>query len=186
MTGFAELWLPIVVASVFVFIVSAIIHLLLPWHKNDYPRLPDEDRVRTALRPLKIPPGDYLLPRPATIREMRTPEYTEKITQGPVMRLTVLPNEMPTMASNFIFWFIYTIMISFFSAYLTGRALPPGAEYLQVFRFTGAVAFLGYVAALWQMSIWFRRSVALSFKATVDGLIYALVTAGTFGWLWPR
>ena len=23
-------------------------------------------------------------------------------------------------------------------------------------------------------------------KGTVDGLIYALLTAGTFGWLWPR
>jgi len=39
--------------------------------------------------------------------------------------------------------------------------------------------------ALWQMSIWYRRAWSTTIKATVDGLIYALLTAGTFGWLWP-
>jgi hypothetical protein len=47
-------------------------------------------------------------------------------------------------------------------------------------------AFLGYAGALWQMSIWYRRAWSTTIKATVDGLIYALLTAGTFGWLWPR
>ena len=58
--------------------------------------------------------------------------------------------------------------------------------YLRVFRFAGATAFIGYAVALWQMSIWYRRAWSTTIKATVDGLIYALLTAGTFGWLWPR
>jgi len=78
-----------------------------------------------------------------------------------------------------------TLVVSF-AAYMAGRALPPGTIYLQVFRFIGATAFIGYTLALWQMSIWYRRSWSLTIKATIDGLVYALLTAGTFGWLWPR
>ena len=69
---------------------------------------------------------------------------------------------------------------------MTGRALPPGSPYLSVFRFAGVTAFLSYAVALWQMSIWYQRSWSTTFKATIDGLIYALLTAGTFGWLWPK
>jgi hypothetical protein len=64
--------------------------------------------------------------------------------------------------------------------------LPAGSDYLRVFRFAGTTAFIAYSAALWQMPIWYRRSWVITIKATVDGLIYALLTAGTFGWLWPR
>ena len=77
-------------------------------------------------------------------------------------------------------------MIGVFAGYVAGRALPPGAHYLQVFRFAGATAFTSHVLALWPMSIWYRRSWSLTLKATFDGLLYALLTAGTFGWLWPR
>ena len=90
------------------------------------------------------------------------------------------------MGRNLTLWFLYLVAVGIFAAYVTGRALSPGAPYLQVFRFTGAVAFAAYALALWQMSIWYRRAWTTTIKATVDGLIYALLTAGCFGWLWPR
>ena len=40
--------------------------------------------------------------------------------------------------------------------------------------------------ALLQFSIWYRRSWVTTLKSMIDGLLYALLTAGTFGWLWPR
>ena len=55
-----------------------------------------------------------------------------------------------------------------------------------MFRFVGASAFLAYTVALWQNSIWLKRAWSSTLKHTFDGLVYALVTAGTFGWLWPR
>jgi quinol-cytochrome oxidoreductase complex cytochrome b subunit len=61
-----------------------------------------------------------------------------------------------------------------------------GASNLTVFRFVGATAFMGYSLALWQMSIWYRRGWMLTIKSTIDGVIYAGLTAGIFGWLWPR
>ncbi|MBI1808016.1 MAG: hypothetical protein HYR76_13325 [Ignavibacteria bacterium] len=186
MTELSTLYLPILLSSVIVFIVSSIIHMVLPWHKNDYPKMSNEDKVMDALRPLAIPPGDYLVPRPSTRQEMRSPEFIEKMKKGPVVMLTVWPNGPASMGKNLILWFLYAAVVSLFAAYVAGRALPAGAAYLHVFRFAGVTAFIGYSVALWQMSIWYHRAWSTTIKATVDGLIYALLTAGTFGWLWPQ
>ncbi|HUQ47262.1 MAG TPA: hypothetical protein VM053_03340 [Gemmatimonadaceae bacterium] len=186
MTGLVSLWLPILLSSVLVFVASSIIHMASPWHKNDYPRLPDEDAFRSAVGPLEIPPGDYLVPRPLKREDHKTPEFAEKLKQGPNVLMTVLPKGSFGMGRNLAMWFVYLIVVTIFAAYVAGRALPPGTDYLQVFRFAGTVAFIGYSAALWQLSIWYRRSWSLTIKATVDGLVYALLTAGAMGWLWPR
>ncbi|MCH7490780.1 MAG: hypothetical protein IID05_08795, partial [Gemmatimonadetes bacterium] len=50
---------------------------------------------------------------------------------------------------------------------------------------TGTVAFAGYGLALLQGSIWFGRKWGATLRSVFDGLVYALVTAGMFGWLWP-
>jgi hypothetical protein len=185
MVPLAALWLPMLLSAVIVFVASSVIHMVLPWHKNDYPKVPNEEGVRAALRPLAIPPGDYMVPRPASREEMRDPKFVEKINQGPNLILTVLPSGPWSMGRNLALWFLYSLIVSLFAAYIASRALPRGAGYMQVFRFAGTTAFLGYSAALWQMSIWYRRAWSTTAKATVDGLIYALLTAGTFGWLWP-
>jgi hypothetical protein len=186
MTGLLALWVPIVVSAVIVWVASSIIHTGPFWHRSTYPKLPNEDKVRDALRPLAIPPGDYFMPRTADMKEMRSPEFIEKMKQGPVMVMTVMPNGPVSMGRNLLQWFIYLLVVSFFTAYVTGRALPPGTDYLHVFQIAGATTFIGYVLALYQLSIWYRRGWGLSIRYTVDGLIYALLTAGTFGWLWPR
>jgi len=180
------LWLPILLSSVIVFVASSIIHMASPWHKSDYPKMPNEDKVMDALRPLAIPPGNYMIPRPSTREEMKSPEYKEKIKKGPVMMLTVWPNGPMSMGHALILWFLYCAVVGLFTAYITGHILPTGAAYKHVFRFAAVTAFLGYSAALWQMSIWYHRPWSTTIKITIDGLIYALLTAGTFGWLWPR
>jgi hypothetical protein len=186
MTGLDALWLPILLSSVIIFLVSSVIHTVLPWHKNDYPKIPNEDKVMDALRPLAIPPGDYMVPRPSTHEQMRSPEFIEKMKNGPVMVVTVMPNGQMSMARNLVLWFVYIAVVGVCAAYVAGRALPAGSAYLHVFRFIGAIAFIGYSVALWQMSIWYQRAWSTTIKATIDGLIYASLTAGTFGWLWPR
>ncbi len=186
MASLSSLWLPILLSAVIVFVVSSVIHMASPWHKSDYPKLPNEEKVMEALRPLALPPGDYMMPRPSSMQEMRSPEFVEKRNKGPVMVMTVLPNGQAGMGLNLLFWFLYSVVVGVFAAYVAGRALPVGAPYLHVFRFAGVTAFVGYSLALWQMTIWYRRSWLTTLKSTVDGLIYGLLTAGTFGWLWPR
>ena len=186
-TVLLSLWLLILLLAVAVFLVSSIIHMALAfWHKSDLLAVPNQDRVQEVLRPFNIPPGDYVLPRGDCAADMRKPEFTDKLTKGPVAILTVLPSGPFQMGKSLVLWFVYSIVVSFFAAYVAGRALPPGSPYLSVFRFAGVTAFLAYSSALWQMSIWFHRSWVSTLKNTIDGLAYALVTAGVFGWLWPR
>lgn len=186
MTQLHLLLLPILFSSVLVFLVSSVINMFLPWHKSDYPKLSNEDKVMDALRPLDIPPGEYMIPRASSRGEMRSPEFLEKMKKGPVLILNIWPKGRVGMGMNLVLWFLYTVVIGVFGAYIAGRALPVGAVYLYVFRLVGASTFLGYSAALWQMSIWYNRPWSTTIKMTIDGLIYALLTAGMFGWLWPR
>ena len=180
-----SLWLPVVLSAVIVFVVSSIIHMVLPYHKSDFKKLPSEDEVMDALRPFNIPPGDYVVPSPGSSQEMKDPAFINKMEKGPVAFMSVLENKAPSMTTSLIQWFVYCLLVGFFAAYVSGRALGPGAHYLAVFRFVGATAFIGYAVGLWQNSIWYKRAWSTTLKSTFDGFIYALFTAGTFGWLWP-
>ncbi|HLZ45112.1 MAG TPA: hypothetical protein VKQ05_05475 [Gemmatimonadales bacterium] len=187
MVALSALWLPILVSAVAVFVFSSVIHMTPLWHKNDYPRYTNEDRVLDALRPIAIPPGDYLMPRPANPAEMRSPEFKEKMKRGPAVLLTVMPPWSGSMASNLVQWVVYCLVVSVFAAFIAGSAVPPGvAPFVAICRYAGVTAFVGYTLALWQMSIWYRRAWAMTFKATVDGLIYALITCAVFTWRWPH
>jgi hypothetical protein len=181
------LWMPIVVSAVIVFVVSSFLHMVLSgWHASDYGKIPNEDAVMDALRPFGIPPGDYIAPRPASMADMRTEAFKEKLNKGPRFVMTAWPNGMSGMGGQLAGWFVYSLVIAAFAAYVAGRALPVGADYLHVFRLACVTAFLGYSGALWQASIWYKRSLTTTIKSTIDGLIYAALMAGTFGWLWPR
>ena len=185
MVPIMSLWLPILLAAVIVFVVSSIIHMFLGYHAGDYARLPAEDDVMGSLRKFSIPPGEYVMPYAGGMEAMKSPEYLDKAKQGPVAFMTVLPNGIPGMGKNLALWFLYSVVVGVFAAYVSGRALAPGAHYLEVFRFAGCTAFVGYTVAGWQNSIWYNKAWRTTLKNTFDGLVYALLTAGTFGWLWP-
>lgn len=186
MVPLMSLWLPILVAAILVFVASSIIHMVLPYHRSDYSALPDEDKVLDALRPLNVPPGQYIFPRATGPAAMKNPAYLEKLKRGPVGMLTMRPAGPISMGSNLAQWFVYCVVIGVFAAYLTGHVLGPGAPYRSVFRYCGTVAFAGYSLALLQGSIWEWRRWSTTLKTMFDGLLYALLTAGAFGWLWPK
>jgi len=185
MTFLVSLWLPILLSAVFAFVVSSILHMVLTYHRSDFRKAPDEDGVIAALRPFNLPVGDYMIPCGEGPKDYKNPEFMEKMTKGPVALLTVWEPGPPRMGKSLVLWFLYCVVVSIFAAYITDRALAPGAHYLTVFRFAGATSFIGYSLALLQNSIWFKRQWSSTFKSMFDGLLYALVTAGTFGWLWP-
>ena len=188
MVSLMSLVIPIVVSSVLVFLASFVIHMVLAYHRTDLHKLPDqqEDQVLDALRRLNLPPGEYAVPHPGGPERMKDPAFVAKMTKGPLVFLTLSPGAPPTMGSNLILWFLYTIVVGTFAAYLTSRAVAPGGDYLMVFRFVGTTAFMGYSLALLHESIWYKRPWSRTFKSVFDGLVYALLTAGVFGWLWPQ
>ena len=184
MISIISLWLPIVLSAVFVFIASSIIHVVLKYHNSDFKQVPSEDGVMEALRRFNIPPGEYVFPRCTDAKEMKEPAFKEKLDKGPVAFMTVMDGDFG-MGKSLVLWFFYCIAIGVFAAYVAGRALGPGAVYMEVFRFAGAAAFGGYALALLQNSIWYKRAWSSTLKSMADGLVYALLTAGTFAWLWP-
>jgi hypothetical protein len=186
MVPLSALWLPILLSAVIVFVASFVLHMLVPLHRNDYRPLPAEDDVMGALRAFNIPPGDYVFPRPASPSAMNAPEFVEKMKKGPVAVMTVMPSGPPSMGKNLAQWFAYCVLVSVFAAYIAGRSLGVGAHYLEAFRFAGTVAFAIYGLYSLPQSIWFQRSWGSTLRYAIDGLVYGLLTAGTFGWLWPR
>lgn len=185
MTFLAELWLPILVSAVFVFIVSSIIHMALPVHKSDLSKLKNEDAVLAAMREQGVAPGAYMFPCAASMKDMDSPEMREKLKLGPVGYLTVLPAGGFNLGASLIAWFLYCVAVGLFVAYVSWHALGAGAAYLEVFRISGTTAVLGYAIGHCQNSIWKGVSWGTTAKFIIDGVIYGLVTAGTFGWLWP-
>lgn len=185
MVPILDLWLPILLAAFLVFLMSSIIHMALRYHANDYRKLPDEAAAAGALRALDLPDGQYALPKAGSMREMSSPEFQAKVRQGPNAMLTIWGGTSPSLTRPLVWWFLYAVVIGVFAAYVAGRALGPGAEYSAVFRFVGVTAFAGYALADVQRSIWWRQPLSVTARNLLDGLLYALLTAGAFGWLWP-
>jgi hypothetical protein len=185
MVPLASLWLPILLSAVIVFVASSLLHMVLKYHRSDWARLPNEDAVMDILRP--VPPGDYMMPYSTGPEMMKDPAFVEKMKRGPMAVVTVMRGDMMTaFRKSLIMWFVYSVVVSIFAAYVAGRALARGTEYMDVFRFVGTTAFLGYSLALAQQSIWYARRWNTTLKSMFDGLVYAMLTAGTFGWLWPK
>ncbi len=185
MVSLTALWLPIVLSAVIVFVASSIMHMLLPYHRSDYRQLPDEDKLLAVLRAAGLKPGLYHFPF-CSHKDMKSPATMEKFKQGPVGMLTLFPSGPPAMPKFLGMWFAYCLVIGFFVAYLTGRTIAPGANYLAVFRVADTAAFLAYGLGNLSNGIWKGQPWGVTLKEVIDGLVYALLTAGTFGWLWPR
>jgi len=173
------------VSAVVVFFLSWLIHMVLKYHHKDFPKLANEDAVMNALRPLNIPPGDYMMPCGTGPESMKDPAFLEKFKKGPVALMTIMPAGDMAMGKSLIQWFIFCLVVSVFAGYIAGHALPAGAHYLEVFRFAGCTAFIGYALAQCQDSIWYKRKWSTTLKNICDGLIYGLFTGGIFGSMWP-
>ena len=186
MVGLPALWMPIVVSAVFVFVALSILHMLPGWHKRDMTAVPGEDKVMETLRAMNVQPGDYRFPFSNSVAEMETPAFLEKMKQGPVGNMSIQPSGDMNFGKLMGQWFVYSLVIAVIVAYVTGRTRAQGAPYLEVFRVSGTVTFCCYSVAHWQNWIWWGKSTRFTLTNTLDGLVYALVTAGTFGWLWPK
>ena len=186
MISIPSLWLPILLSAVLVFVGSSVIHMFLTYHKNDFSKVPNEDEAMDALRPLNIPPGDYVLPYAGSMEVMKSEAYKAKVEKGPVAFFSVqAPGALFNMGPQLAQWFVYCLVVGVVAAYVGGRTLGAGADYLAVFRLTGTVAFACYAMALPQRSIWYKQNWPATLRSMFDGLVYSMLTAGAFGWLWP-
>ncbi len=186
MVSIAELWLPILLSGVFVFVASSIIHMVIPYHRSDYKHLPNEDQVLDSLRPHDIAPGEYFFPACKDMKEMQSEEMIQKWNNGPAGMMTIFPKGTMKMGKFLLQWFIFTLVISVGVAYVAGRSLAPGAEFKAVLQIAGTVAIMVYALANVNNSIWKSVRWGVTAKFFFDGVIYGLVTGLTMAWLWPQ
>ena len=142
MVPLAELWFPILLSAVFVFVVSSILHMVIPIHKDDFAKLPGEEKLLDAMQSQNLQPGSYMFPCAESMKDMGTPEMIEKCNKGPVGIMTVTVSGPPAMGKYLSMWFIYSIIIGIFVAYIAGLGLERGAESMTVFRMTAAAAVI--------------------------------------------
>jgi hypothetical protein len=185
MVDLLALWKPILVSAVFVFLTMAVTHMIPGWHQRDMKAVPGEDRVMDTLRALNVTPGEYRFPFGATTKEMEAPEFVLKMKSGPVGSMTIRPTGELPFGRMMGLWFVYSVVISGIAACVAGAVHGPGAPFEAVVTLTGIIAFCCYVVAHWQNWIWWGRSTRITLTYSVDGLLYAIVTGATFGWLWP-
>ncbi|MCY4398592.1 MAG: hypothetical protein OXE96_04500 [Gemmatimonadetes bacterium] len=185
MIPIAALWLPIVLSGVVVFVVSAMVWMVMPHHKKDFARVEDEGTFLDAIRSCGAGPGMYVFPW-ADGAEEDSAEYRERVRQGPVGILRVRDGESvldmrTAMAKSLVLY----LVVGVFVAFVASISLGAGAGFLAVFRITGLAAFMAHGFIGFQESIWFGLPGSVAFKHALDGLVYALLTASVFGWLWP-
>ncbi|HET9984962.1 MAG TPA: hypothetical protein VFQ38_15290 [Longimicrobiales bacterium] len=186
MVPLVALWLPVVLSAIVVFLVSGFLHTALAWHNKEYRKLPNEDEALAAIGRDAPAPGMYMLPYVMGQAEYRKPETQRRFAEGPVGILFLRQPGPITMGPLLAKWFLTALVISLLAGYVGSAALPRGTEYLRVFRVVGTAAILGYAGAHAQNAIWRSEPRRVALKDTLDGVIYGLLTAGVFGWLWPR
>lgn len=187
MHSIAPLWLPIIVSTVVVFILSSIINMFLPWHKGDFAPLPNGESIAATLNAANVAAGDYMYPRPAGMEEMRSPEHKERFLRGPVVLMTVARPKTLSMGKQLTSWFIFVLLISALAACMAVMTVPTAGEYHldhQIFHVVGLFTWVAYALAVWPLSIWYSRSWRSTLTMTLDGLIYAVATGLVFVWLW--
>lgn len=185
MITITALWAAILLASGLAWVASALVWMVLPHHKKDFKPLPDEAAAVEVLRQQGLTPGQYNIPHCADMAEFKTPQAQERFAKGPVGFLTIVDNGMPNMGKMLVTQFLFFLVVSTVVAYLASRMLVPGEDYLAVFRLTATVAFAAYGLGVVPDAIWFGRPWSAVGKNLFDALLYALVTGGAFGWLWP-
>ncbi len=179
------LWLPIVLSAVIVSVGSAIVWRVFKYENAEWKSIPNEDQLRDAVRKLNLAaPGQYMFPHMMGSPDQAT--AMKKWSEGPNGVLLLMRTQKFSTGSKLVQAFIYYLVVSFFTAYVASHALARGTDYLRVFQVVGATAFMAYGLGIFSEAIWFGRTWRGAFKTALSALIYACLTAGTFGWLWPR
>jgi hypothetical protein len=180
----SQLWLPILVSAVLLFVLSAASHMVLPWRRNEWGRIIDFAALQAALRGLA--PGLYAFPAASDPKEQMKAEWMERWAKGPSGWLTLAPPGPIVMRRNLALSFLAFLAIAFMNAYVAWHALGPAAHYLAVFRIVGTVGVMTFGASSIFDSIWYHRPWRAYASDVLDALLFGLSMAGVFGWLWPR
>jgi hypothetical protein len=173
--------LPILVSGIALFFASFAAWMLLPHHKPEWKGVEKEDALLQAMRSAGVGPGQYMFPYACKPEDWKSEEFKRRQEAGPTGTLIVWSRQ-PNMGVNMTCTVVFFTVVSAVIAYLAGIAIPPGADFLTVFRFVGTAGILTYGTANILNGIWFGRKMVADI---VDGIAYGVITGLIFAALWP-
>jgi len=182
---FGSLWLPVLASAVAVFVASAVLHMVLKYHRADHRKLTNEDAVSDALGKGTPARGLYMIPW-CEHSQMNDPAVKAKFEKGPIAIITVLPSGQVNMGKHLGLWFGFCVLASFTTAYLARHTLSYGANGRTIMQVTGAVSLVAYGYGNFSDTIWKGQPWANTVRSLIDSVIYALITGAIFCALWPK
>jgi len=185
MHNILQLWLPILLTAVFIFIASSLIHMVFKWHNRDYGKLGNEDEVRAAIRAGNPSPGLYVFPHCMDMKEMQGETMQKKYVEGPVGFLTLRKNGVNSMGPMLGQWFLFTLLIAAVAACIAVQSLGLQADHHMAGHMVGMITLLAYTGGSVQNGIWMGKPWGSVAKDLLDGFIYAVISAFTFMFFWP-
>lgn len=180
-----ELWLPILVTAIAVFVASSLIHMVFKWHNSDYRKLANEDEVSAAIRAGAPAPGLYLLPHCADMKAMLEEPMQKKFRDGPVALLTVKPPGPPAIGGALLKWFLLTLVLATVAGLTVRHIYAPGSDSKAAGHLVGLLSFLAYGCGSVQNGIWMGKPWASVAKDLLDAFIYGTISGLVFWQLWP-
>jgi hypothetical protein len=186
MAHLLQAWLPILASAIGVFVASSLIHMVFKWHNSDYRALSNEAEVAAAIRAGAPAPGQYVIPHCPGMKDMANEATQAKFREGPVGFITLRPNGMPSMGSALGLWFAFTLLVATISAAIPLQIYGLGGERHAVAHLAALVTLLTYAGGSIQQGIWMGKPWRSVAKDLLDALIFAVVTAFAFAFLWPH
>lgn len=180
---FMKLWLAIGLSAFATWVWSFLAWTMLPLHRKDWSKLPDEDGVMKAIRDLKISPGVYIFP--SMDHSCKDPAIKAKWEAGPMGLLNVW-RPKPNMIANLLATLGVMLSVSILVGYLASAAIPAGASFGRVMQVTGTAGILGYTFAFLPNMIWFQASTRAKITFVLDGIIMGLITGAVIAAMWPK
>lgn len=186
----SQLWLPIVVSAVAVWIAGAVIWMAMPHHKKDMLELPNRTEAIEKIRSLGLPPGNYMFPAGGCSKEtMKDPEVQRCWKEGPLGYISLWKTP-PKMGGNMIGTFCVHVVVSVLVGYLAWVTIGGGAAGLaglgaepgfgRIFQVAGTAGILAYAFSHVPNGLWFgasKRAIAMNI---VDGVVYGLIMGAVF------
>ncbi|MCZ6837183.1 MAG: hypothetical protein O7G85_15520 [Planctomycetota bacterium] len=180
-----DLWLAIMASSFAVFIASSLAHMVLPHHKKDWDKLPDEEALLEFIRKNKVPRGQYMFPSCEDWNDLKDPEKKKHYMAGPHGTIRIWSG-MPNMGRNLGLTFLSYIIIGLFVAFLSSMAnLQAGSEFMPVFIFTATAAIMAYTFGYIGDTIWYGQPLKPFLNDLADSILFGLLTGVMFALLWP-
>lgn len=185
LSNLLALWLPILVTAIGVFVASSLVHMVFKYHNSEYRGLNNEDAIRDVMRVASLTPGLYVTPKCNDVKAMSSETMIKKYVEGPVAHITIMANGAPNMGRALGLWFLWSVLVAAFAALIALHTIPLNGNAAMAAHVIALISFVMYGAGSVQDFIWMGKPFSSMMKYLLDALIYSIVTALSFMWLWP-